>query len=358
MAVLYLAITSGHWPALVHMSLVWGVYFLLRARPFGRSLALAVAAGGLALLLAAPQLQASFDLIDQATRQRLGYALAGENSFFPPAAVLGFFPFLMGSRTPSLFRQTWWGPGHLCEVLGYVGLVTLVLATASFACLRRKASSPLTPVVRTWTWLVVGAALFMLGYYLPTYRLVHALPVLGVVRCPSRMVLAVDLGLATLAAVAVHVVMSSAATEDRLVGLRRIALAPRHRVAAGHDAPPAGPVRGRSRGRCPRPGQSAFPWPMEGGTNDVLEALTPTNPAVWVPLALCALTVLAVRVWLRRPRAAVVLLLGGARRGLARAHAPRGRARRRRAAVRSGRLARRGLAAGTTAIRTAPASGR
>lgn len=83
-AILYLAITSGHWPALVHMSLVWGVYFLLRARPLGRAFAWAAGAGGLALLLAAPQLQASFDLIDQATRQRLGYALAGENSFFPP----------------------------------------------------------------------------------------------------------------------------------------------------------------------------------------------------------------------------------------------------------------------------------
>ena len=307
-AILYLAITSGHWPALVHMTLVWGVYFLLRARPFGRALAYALGAGILALLLAAPQLQASFDLIGQATRQRLGYALAGENSFFPPAAVLELFPFLMGSRTPNLFPQSWWGPGHLCEVLGYVGLVTLVLATATLVRLYRKASAPLTPVVRTWTWILLGAGLFMLGYWLPTYRLVHALPVLGVVRCPARMVLAVTLGLATLAAVGMHVVLQAAASEDRLARLRRTL---RRLATVGL------PVTmillllllAVTAWLLPAAWAERIPWPMEGGTNDVLEAVRPTNPAVWIPLVLCALTLLVVRLWLWRPRAAAGLLV-------------------------------------------------
>ncbi|MBL7133055.1 MAG: hypothetical protein ISS78_03065, partial [Phycisphaerae bacterium] len=211
-AVAALAITSGHWPTLIHTGMIWTVYLLLRARPLGRSIAAAGAALALAVAVAAPQILATATVMASATRQHIGYATAGENSFFPAAGILALFPMLMGSRTPNFYPQSWWGPWHLCEMLGYVGLITLVLAGAGVWRMYPKSrpGSIVEPgdnrIVRLWTWIAAGAGVWMLGYYLPTYRLIYMLPILGVVRCPARMVVAVDMALATLAAVSIHAI--------------------------------------------------------------------------------------------------------------------------------------------------------
>ena len=266
--IVFWAFVAGHWPTFVHVMLIWSVYVLFRARPLIRSGVVVLAAVALALLAAAPQLAVTMEFMSTVTRQKIGLAMAGENSFFPTSAVLAFFPFLQGSRTPNFFPQSWWGSWHLCEMLGYVGLVTLVLAATAVwrgfrkggdaartqgkrehvftgspfcavecstaqkgepvnACSQTPASlsaslSSFTPLVRAWTWMLIGAGIFMLGYYTPVYGLIHKIPVLGVMRCPARMVLAVDMALATLAAVAVHVLLSGdAAADERLRRLRR-----------------------------------------------------------------------------------------------------------------------------------------
>jgi len=314
------AAAAGHWPTLIQMSVVWGAYLLLRARPLFRSLLVPAAAGVLAAVILAPQLLAALDLMGQVTRRRIGYAAAGENSFFPLAGVLAMFPMLMGSRTPNFFPQTWWGPWHLCEMLGYAGLVTLVLAGAAVWRLNGRrnveaACAPggvrLAPMVRVWTWLGAAAGIWMLGYYLPTYRLIHALPVLSSVRCPARMVLAVDLALAALAAMAVHALVGQAgAGADRL---RRLASAVRRAAlrvlpiamlaAVGLLAAAAGVAKWLWGGWPP--GLSFF----AGGPEEAMAALTPTNPAVWVPLATLAATAAAVRFWLGAPRRRAAVLV-------------------------------------------------
>jgi len=351
--VVFLALAAGHWAVLVYVGLVWAAYFLFRGRPFLRSLGVLLAAGALALVIAAPQILATFEALQQTTRQRIGYATAGENSFLPVAAILALLPMIFGSRTPNFFPQQWWGPWHLCEMLGYVGLVTLGLACgAVWRLYRKKGDAPtgvretglgdgsagdggprgqrsagvgdegtggreittplsdaahLTGMVRVWTWITIGSGVWMLGYYLPTYRLVHMLPVLGVVRCPARMVLAADLGLATLAAIAVHVLSSRGGKEQRIQRLARTV-----RGAVTFLLPAAmllslgllGLVAVLLRGIW----MPQYPFPM-GGAADALEAVTLTNPAVWVPLLLMIVTAAVVWYWLVRPKARVFALI-------------------------------------------------
>jgi len=236
--IVFWSFVAGHWPTFIHMMLIWGVYFLFRGRPVVRSGAVVLAAVAIAMLAAWPQVAVTTELMHAVTRQKIGLAMAGENSFLPTSAVLAFFPFFQGCRTPNFFPQSWWGSWHLCEMLGYVGLVTLVLAGAvvwrGFRKNKRDPGSGIrdsigeqirssripdpvasfTPLIRTWTWMLLGACIFMVGYYLPTYWLIHKIPVLGVMRCPARMVLAADMALATLSAVGVHLLLTGAAAGD------------------------------------------------------------------------------------------------------------------------------------------------
>lgn len=318
-AVAFMAIAAGHWPTLIHVGLLWFVYLLVRPGAPGLWRAVLLAGGALVLaaVIAAPQLLGTFEVMGQVTRRRIGLQTAGENSFFPVAGVLAFFPMLMGSRWPNFFSQRWWGPWHLCEMLGYVGLVTLPLAAGAIVALRKRgpADGPgdcdpracgradpeaMRGVVRLWTWLAVGAGVWMLGYYLPTYRLIHMIPVIGVVRCPARMVVVVDLALATLAAAAIHSLCSGNVDASGLLGrsIRRCVTV----------------VLPIVMGACLVLLALAawavmtflgwggwMPFPMEGGAWDVLKSVNPLNPAVWVQVALLAATILVVRFWLAAP---------------------------------------------------------
>ncbi len=325
----YMAISAGHWPTFLHLCLAWGAYALWRGRPRVRSVTLLAAGAAVAMAMAWPQVAVTRELMASVTRQRIGYATAGENSFFPLSAVLALFPFLQGTRTTNLYPQPWWGSWHLCEMLGYVGLLTLGIAAGTAwrmfrpsrvrRLLNAQADAPGTEetenadpasepwrlhrLVRGWVWLILAAGVFMLGYYLPTYRLVHMLPVLGVVRCPARMVLLVDLGLATLAAVGVHVAVSSR----------------------------SGPLGDHVRGAIRRAVVGVLPWvmlgtlvamgvfaavclwqgvwveridglPFAGGTRAMFRAVLADNPAVWVPLMTLIASAGAVLWWLRSPR--------------------------------------------------------
>ena len=323
-AVLFAAITAGHWAILTYMSLAWAVYLLVRGRPLIRS-AVAVAAAGLAAgAMAAPQIEATFALFAHSTRGHIGYATVGENSFFPASAVLAMFPMLMGSQTPNFFPQQWWGVWHLSETLSYVGLSTLVLAGAAVVQLNRRTKTPTVlpsapgvdadgnlpahrGLARLWTWLGVGAFVWMLGYYLPTYRLIYMLPVLGVVRCPGRMLLVLDMALAVLAALTVDSVIrgqpGQAATERLTRAVRRgvTLVLPALMIATPILVALAAWVVSHWRGM--------IPLPFAGGAKDALASLRADNPALWVPLAATVATLWVVGLWLRRPVKAAPLLI-------------------------------------------------
>lgn len=312
--VFFLAIAGGHWAILMYMAMAWAAYLLLRARPLVEALALTSAAALLAAMLAFPQIHATLALLAQTTRRHIGYATAGENSFFPAAAVLALFPMLMGNTTPNFYPQKWWGPWHLWEMLGYVGLVTLALAAGAVWTLYRKRArgggpsacggpqtdgEDLTPIVRVWTWIGLGAGVWALGYYLPTYVLIHRIPILGVVRCPARMLVVVDLALGVLAAVAVHGVCQAGPDRPRLAGLARSVFG-----AAGRLLPVAMVVTLAAVVAATwvvAMVTGPIPLPFAGGPTKAWAALRLANPAVWVPLVLTVATVAAVQFWIAAP---------------------------------------------------------
>ncbi len=318
--VFFLALAAGSWPTLVNLGLIWGVYVLLRGRPFVKTAAIVAAAGVLACIAAGPQLFATQDLLAQATRQKLGFSTAGENSFFPPAAVLALYPMLLGCRTPNFFTSAYWGPWHLCEMLGYVGLLTLGLAGACvWRCYRKPRTSgedmlpqttrkhgtlgELSSIVRVWTWLAIGGGVWMLGYYLPPlFKVIHALPVLGVVRCPARMVLLVDLALATLAAVAIHVVSTSVAEGSEGLGERAGRLARTICRVFTFWLPGLMIVTFGAVYLVANYCENFGFWQFFVGQLDAIQlarrAAVLDNPAVYVPLILAVVSALAVRFWL------------------------------------------------------------
>ncbi len=315
--VAYLGITSGHWPTLIHVCLIWFVYFGLRVWPFGarqwRSVAPACGATVLAAVIAGPQILVTAEMMGHVTRGGLGLMVAGENSFFPVAGVLAFFPMLMGSRWPNFFPQQWWGPWHLCEMLGYVGLVTLPLAAAAAWRLRRGRAVRLPKtndtggIVRLWVWLALGAGVWMLGYYIPAYWLIQKVPVLGMVRCPARMVLVVDLALAVLAGAAVHAVCvgDTPGALGRTIRRGMTVVLPAAMLASLMVLGVAGWA-----GRDLWGWGGRIPFPFVGGAGDALAAVSPANPAVWVQGAMLVASIAAVWFWLGGPRRRAPLLVG------------------------------------------------
>lgn len=308
--VLLLAVLAGHWPILIQLGPIVGLYLLLRARPLGRSLAIALGGALLALVIAAPQLQATRDLLAESTRSRVGLWTAGENSFFPANLALAVFPLIFGCRTQNFFApQDWWGVWHLCEMLGYVGLITLALAATGLWRLWRRADSDLGlcsagnnrgwPVARTWGLLLGVSAVWMLGYYLPPVAwLIHKLPVLGIVRAPARLVAGADFALATLAALALHAMIH----RDASAGLAgRIGRSLRRWLTVYL------PIwMGLSLLLVLLIALTGSTWWTmltfgQAGPADAWQALRPTNPAIWVPLLVWVVTVAAGLIVLRNP---------------------------------------------------------
>ena len=308
-----LTLAAGHWATAVHMMLAWAAYLLLRGRPLGRAVLAAGAAAVMGAALMAPQIAATAAALSGTIRSAVPYVVAGENSFFPLCGVLAFFPFIMGCRTPNFFPQNWWGPWHLCEMLGYVGLITLPLAFAAVWRLRRKrktspaegdpAAAERRNLVRAWTWILIAAGVWALGYYLPTYRLVHMLPVLAVVRCPARMLLVIDLALATLAAVAIHTLLTRPPAALRLT-VKRAATAylPLCMLLSVLLLAALWILEGRW--------WSLAPLLSNAKTEGLRDSLDARSPAIWVPLALAVVTGAAAWWFLRSPARRAWLLTG------------------------------------------------
>jgi hypothetical protein len=317
--VLALALAAGHWPTVIHMTLIWGVYLLLRCRPLGKALLAATGGALLGCAVMILQIWATITALHLTIRSALPYSTVGENSFFPLCGVLAFFPFLMGNRAVNFFDQPWWGPWHQCEMLGYVGLVTLVLALAAVIVLFRRpraAAAPdgnepcpadaLRPIARTWMWIGLGGLVWMLGTYLPTYRLIYALPVLGKVRCPGRMVLGVDMALAVLASLGLQMLWSDTPLRTRIASLlaKLSWLLPLAMAATlGVLAAVAFVTTSGSMS------EAFLSAPAGQGRQAILDALRPTNPALWMPLALAAATLLLLRIVARKPARAWILVL-------------------------------------------------
>jgi hypothetical protein len=319
-----LMLAAGHWPTAIMMSVAWGAYLLLRARPWPRAILVAAVAVALGSAMLAPQLAATLAYVNQSARGHIPLAVAAENSFFPLNAVLAFFPFILGCRTPSaVCPQDWWGPWHLCETLGYVGLATLVLAAAAMWRLCRKprgsavdGGPALVPagdvsaraIACTWTVLLVASAVWALGSYLyPVFWVIHHLPLLGSVRCPARMLLVIDMGLATLAALAINSMLTA---PELLAGTIR---------RAAKVALPAAMLAALGLVLLAKEGQGPWwdirqllSWPADG-TDPVTmlgRSLDPFSPAIFVPVLMAIGSAAALLWFLKAPPRRAWLLVG------------------------------------------------
>src|SRR4030095_15486380 len=105
-------------------------------------------------------------------------------------------PYVMGGGDGRVFRAPYLGPPYYQEMVGYVGVLTIMLVL--IAVLVKSEA-------RTKFWVVVGILGFFLafGSYAPleSYRLIYYVPILNLFRVPARHLREVDFALAVLAGI-------------------------------------------------------------------------------------------------------------------------------------------------------------
>jgi len=146
------------------------------------------------VLLAAVQILPTFELLRNSPRAEATYDFFTSFSM-PPRFTLNFLaPYLSGGGAGGLFRAPYVGPSFFGEYVGYVGLLTLMLAAVA-VWTRRDA----------WTkfWAVAALVCLVLafGRFVPLglYHLVYYVPVLNLFRVPARHLMEVEFALALLA---------------------------------------------------------------------------------------------------------------------------------------------------------------
>jgi hypothetical protein len=151
-------------------------------------------AGLLGLGISTLQWLPTVDLLTASDRHTMSYAALTEDSWPLREVPTLVFPFLYGNLPNDLFTVPFWGKGPWRnELMGYAGLLTLVLAGIGAFRARRN------PLAAYWVAAGGLAAILALGAQTPLYKIWHALPIFGMVRVPARHLLEVDLALAILA---------------------------------------------------------------------------------------------------------------------------------------------------------------
>lgn len=135
-----------------------------------------IAAAGLGMMVAAPQLLPTMELISNI--QRVGsesYAFSTQFSFPPENLLTLLAPTLWGDSR----EVTYWGRWLPWEVCGYVGVASLSLAGLAVGCRH--------PQRRLWMAVAVAGLLVALGRYTPLYRILYSVvPGISLFRAPGR----------------------------------------------------------------------------------------------------------------------------------------------------------------------------
>lgn len=190
---------AGHHQTAIVSTIAWVAFvgWLEHTHPYRergflvRTLARVVPAAILGAALAAVQVLPTLQLFLESVRaQSATYAERAEWSYTPAQWIHLVLPFLFGTERSD---APYFGRGHFHEMVGYVGIVPLVLVA----------------LMRPW-WSTASAARFfgglgVLGFFLavgafsPLYPL-HLVPPLSLFRNPCRFVLFVEIALAFLSA--------------------------------------------------------------------------------------------------------------------------------------------------------------
>ncbi|HYY56941.1 MAG TPA: YfhO family protein, partial [Pyrinomonadaceae bacterium] len=241
----------------------------------------------LGLGLAAIQIIPTAELVGQSVRAEFTYADFVSYSLPPKQLAMFVFPALFGgvSNHPT---STYFGNWNLTELMGYTGLLPLMLAAIGFAAARQKRLALF--------WLSVGvlALLLALGESTPLARLTYLLPLFNRFRVPARHLIEMAFAVSVLAGLGLSAIRREKAARSLvpktiaaatlvMLGCLSLILAFRDQLAAVAAHRGAGSI-------------SFLPW---------------TNRAVGLPLILFLIAALGLAYWSARPdsRARTALLL-------------------------------------------------
>ena len=204
---------AGHPQTFVYSIFLAGAYAVVMAFRKGgvnRAYLYSLLMIGVGMALTAVQLLPTFELTQQSYRQAIDYEFFSGYSL-PPSSLLHFFaPYLSGGGDGRFFQLPYTGLPYYGEYIGYVGVLTLLLAIAAPLLKRDR-------LTVFWCAVAVVCLTLALGRFLPfeMYRLVQYIPGLGLFRVPARHLMEVDLALAVLAGRAVTVITSVEGLRNR-----------------------------------------------------------------------------------------------------------------------------------------------
>ncbi|HLM54623.1 MAG TPA: hypothetical protein VK422_00745, partial [Pyrinomonadaceae bacterium] len=150
-----------------------------------------VAAG---VLLAAVQILPTFELLRNSPRAEASYDFFTSFSM-PPRFALNFLaPYLSGGGAWGIFRAPYVGPSYFGEYVGYVGVMTVMLAGLAVWA-RRDAWT------KFWAAVALVCLVLAFGRFAPfgLYKIIYYVPVLNLFRVPARHLMEVEFALALLA---------------------------------------------------------------------------------------------------------------------------------------------------------------
>jgi hypothetical protein len=215
-ALVALQVFAGHQQTFAYSLLLAGAYAVVMARASGTARplyywSLAFLAAGLAL--AAVQILPTLELLRNSLRATASYDFFSSFSMPPRFALTFFAPYLLGGGNGLLFRAPYIGQPFFGEYVGYVGLLSIMLALVAVF---------VKPDIRTRFWAVVAVVCLALafGRFLPLhiYALVYYVPVLNLFRVPARHLMEVEFALAVLAGKGLTVLASKRTNGKLLSG--------------------------------------------------------------------------------------------------------------------------------------------
>ena len=188
---------AGHQQAFVNSFLLITAYVVVMAITlpvFRKRYLISLGFMGAGLVLAAVQILPTFELLRRSERSAATYEFFGSFSM-PRRFILTFVaPYIVGGGDGRLFRAPYVGPPFYPEMVGYVGVLTLMLAITAVA---------LKPDTRANFWAAAALVCLLLafGAYAPFgfYRVIFYVPLLNLFRVPARHLMEVDFALAVLA---------------------------------------------------------------------------------------------------------------------------------------------------------------
>ena len=196
-ALVALQVFAGHQQAFVYSLMLVTAYAIAMAvadRQLRKRYLFSLAFVASGVLLSALQIVPTFELLRNSPRAEATYGFFSSFSM-PRRFVLAFFaPYLMGGGDGRLFRAPYIGPPFYPEMVGYAGLLAIMLALVALL---------IRPERRTKFWAVAAVICMVLAFggYAPLqlYRVLYYVPVLSLFRVPARHVMEVNFAIAVLA---------------------------------------------------------------------------------------------------------------------------------------------------------------